>query len=692
MAFEQWTYYDRALTKAAGSTLTEFPLVIDGSLLSDNFWDNVRSDLGDVRASLDSGWQLPCYVHSYDYANRKAIIFVKATVGVGQVPIRIWYHNPTATTPPVTDTYGRNACFNSNIRAYYPDGSGLDVTQYANHLTPVGTPTYNQAGPIPSAKSTEYDGATEYAYATNNVPSGYPLAMLGMARPDLDTVLNTYMCVTNLASAGDYHIASFNGAQASNPLQATSRAAVGSNHSAVSSSGFAQNVWAHASAMFDSAASRRIGINGAGYGSNAGSATPSGLNRIGVGAAMTSAGIATLFDGKLSFVQLHTAQLSNDWAAYDSSMLSDQATFWGEWQPRELLDVSLTLPDTKTITVTQVHDAMVGGCVTGTGFGQPVFPWHTRPGAMSSVIWAGGRDNGEIMWQYNAQQAVYEKFNLWGASRFQLQPDPPETPKPAKVPVGLLIEKVPTALDNGTGHLVLRDMCIAWAGIGIKGATDFYMSNCECITTERVFFDSCDIGCQINNAQGLGWRHVSPVISGCTTFLDYVTGGDLHVDNATVISPAPFTFLKLHNTPSGFGGNGAKFTIREVKLDNISVNAVMLDMEEGVGGLYYTDVSFEDLHFPWATWTEPAFKVAGHTTLYIDRAKNLMPGIIKVLNSGDAFSPRIVITNSTFNGTFTSATDLIHSSSTGDCHLVVTGLANIHNPHDTLPDYNGMVG
>lgn len=161
-----YTLNDRLVLQ--GTTLGSFVVYVKGSDLSPQFWANVRTDGGDIRASLDDETtELPIQVAYFDYATETARIFVGPVSKVNGTAIRLWV-NGTDTAVSVSATYGRNAVW-ANFRAVlhlqeavnntsdgYVDstGNGYDGTGTSMSIT---APTGKLEG-----KCQEFDGTADY--------------------------------------------------------------------------------------------------------------------------------------------------------------------------------------------------------------------------------------------------------------------------------------------------------------------------------------------------------------------------------------------------------------------------------------------------------------------------------------------------------------------------------------------------
>lgn len=147
MAFPTgYTLYDEVTidnTKVSGtSNLSNFPVYIDLSDLSTQFWNNVSNGGGDIRVTLDDGTtQLAREVVSCDTSTDTGELHVNvSTLDYNDdTVIRVWY-NGTDTEPAADSTYGSEATWSGvgyNQVAHFDDFN--DSTENSNTLTNNGT-------------------------------------------------------------------------------------------------------------------------------------------------------------------------------------------------------------------------------------------------------------------------------------------------------------------------------------------------------------------------------------------------------------------------------------------------------------------------------------------------------------------------------------------------------------------------
>lgn len=331
-------YATHSITTEPASNLTDFTYFVSLDQLPSSFWTAVQTDGDDIRASSDAAGttQLPVDIILFtdSGSSGSGLIAVKysgtKSSSVDQ-PIYIWSGCASASRPADTDTYGRENAYASHVRAFWPSGAGTDRTQYDNDLTMSGSPTDGgTAGPINGSTATDYNGTSQYGTATASVPTTTPIVILAVANSDNNTSAKSIASVADTAVVNHYFVMQDRGADSGDPVYATT--AAGGFAFAQSASGFTTATWQSRVAAFNSTTSRYAGLNGVLGTQNTTSISPTSIDTIAVGAWVTTSP-SQHYDGKLSFVRLHTDALSADWIAYDAAMFADpdQSDFYGTW-------------------------------------------------------------------------------------------------------------------------------------------------------------------------------------------------------------------------------------------------------------------------------------------------------------------------------------------------------------------------
>jgi hypothetical protein len=317
------------------SSLTDPFFVIDGDNLPAAFWDNVQSDLGDVRLSDANGGMLPCYVHNYDYATQKATIIGKwfgtlATSGTQKV--RVHCGNASVTTDDVDSLFGQHNVWHQLLIGVYPDGGGNNASRWANNLTMSNATAGDSTGPFGTLKATNYNGTTALgSKASVSQPSAAPTsaAIVAWAKSDSTTASQVVGGITDTADTDRFFVGFFAGAVANDPLQ--SHIAGNGQGSAAASSATGYGLgWHHAAFRFPSTTSRFAMLDGVAGAEGTDLRTPDAIDRIAIGARVRTTTDA-YFDGLLSMVQFYNSHCPSAAEIAWQSSQSDQATFWGTW-------------------------------------------------------------------------------------------------------------------------------------------------------------------------------------------------------------------------------------------------------------------------------------------------------------------------------------------------------------------------
>jgi hypothetical protein len=187
---QNWDYRNKVtIDKDKVSTnQTDFTVYVDLSDFGNDFWNNVKSDGGDIRVTSDDGTtQLPVDVISINIGTKKGILKLKTGSLSASVDtdIYVYYGNAVATQPAPGDTYGQYNAYKSDIKLsanLEESGNGTadefkDRTSNQNHGqggggTPADVPA-QVTGKI--GKGQDFDGSTDYI----NMPDDNSLDITG---------------------------------------------------------------------------------------------------------------------------------------------------------------------------------------------------------------------------------------------------------------------------------------------------------------------------------------------------------------------------------------------------------------------------------------------------------------------------------------------------------------------------------
>ncbi len=122
------------------SNVEDFPVYVNLAHMPSEFWDNVRSDCGDIRVLSSHGApEVPREIVSCDTGTDTGEMWFRAPLlsGSTDMPFYIAYGNPAATDYAATETYGRNNVWSNGYAAVWhlSNGttlSGTDATGNAN--------------------------------------------------------------------------------------------------------------------------------------------------------------------------------------------------------------------------------------------------------------------------------------------------------------------------------------------------------------------------------------------------------------------------------------------------------------------------------------------------------------------------------------------------------------------------------
>jgi len=182
-----------------------------------------------------------------------------------------------------------------------------------------------------------------------------PLTMACWFRPSNVTHLGALITLTASANDQNYFTIYFRGDLANDPVQILIGTA--STFPSVSStSGCSANTWHHACAVFTSATSRTVYLDGGNSATNTTSLTPSGINQMNIGSFKTAAG--NWFNGQMAEVGIWNVALTDDEiASLADGMTCDKVrpqslVFYGPLV-RDLIDYKggLTITNNNTATV-----------------------------------------------------------------------------------------------------------------------------------------------------------------------------------------------------------------------------------------------------------------------------------------------------------------------------------------------------
>jgi len=100
--------------------LTDYPVYLDLSIFPADFFNNVKSDGGDIIITTSTDDRLPIEVVFVNTSTNTGEVYFKTNISsTVDTEFYIYFGNNTATQPAVTDIYGRNAVWSNGYGAVY---------------------------------------------------------------------------------------------------------------------------------------------------------------------------------------------------------------------------------------------------------------------------------------------------------------------------------------------------------------------------------------------------------------------------------------------------------------------------------------------------------------------------------------------------------------------------------------------
>lgn len=328
--FSTWTGgYMQATADAPSDTVTNptLRLTIDSSWTQ--FWAAVASDGKDVRVADSGGQQFPCDLAEWNYAGQFALITFMRYGDVTTGPtIRVYAGKASATAPAATDTFGQYAAYHPDCYGYWPSGGGNDRTQYLNHFTMTGSPSATAATGVMGETTYAYDGSTQYGLTSTKVVNTAMTIMLN-AKPSSNTANGCCLSNAKDSTTGDYRCVWTRGADASDPVMASSRIGAGTSNDSTKI-GFTINTWCHIAGRFVSSAttdgSRTAYFDGVAGTANTTSIGIPPATRIGI-AVLARSALDNKYAGKLANVWVFASDIGDAKVNYNYQQ-NNQTTFW----------------------------------------------------------------------------------------------------------------------------------------------------------------------------------------------------------------------------------------------------------------------------------------------------------------------------------------------------------------------------
>lgn len=194
--------------------LTDFPVYVDLSDLSADFFSNVKTDGSDIRVTKDDGTtEVPREVVAIDTGSSTGELHFKADGTLSSstdTDFYIYYGNASATEPATSATYGAENVWSSYDNVYHmqedPSGSApqiIDSTSNNRDGTSAGSMTSADLVNGQVGKSLDFDGSDDYLSVSSfGKTSNSHVTVEAWVRPDVTNVNQHIVDESNTASYG----------------------------------------------------------------------------------------------------------------------------------------------------------------------------------------------------------------------------------------------------------------------------------------------------------------------------------------------------------------------------------------------------------------------------------------------------------------------------------------------------------
>lgn len=325
------TTYDIATVSNPTDDLTDFPLLIDLSRMSSEWWSAVdTSDGTRGRATTGDGLtDLPCDWINFDSGSETGLLRVRWSGTLDSVAaqqVRVYPPNTANSALAEGDPLGQHATYKSSIKFYWPGHDLLDRTSGSVDLTAVNGPTSGVSGKIGEAYLFD-DALTQYLENTTAGPivGAYPSSMIVWANfDDLAATQPSALCLGGGVGENDYFRLYYNsGVRSQINLNIAS---VDDNAGAVSVS-----TWNNIGTRLTSSEIETY-LNGVGTGTpTAQSQTWSDLSDVAIGIRRVNSLSQHFMSGMVQHAFIFDEELPDAWFEQEYNQGNDQAAFWGTW-------------------------------------------------------------------------------------------------------------------------------------------------------------------------------------------------------------------------------------------------------------------------------------------------------------------------------------------------------------------------
>lgn len=207
----------------------------------------------------------------------------------------------------------------ANSRGYLDYARGRAMTQ--NGTMTVG------AGPNGGYATGNTGSTSNWLELSLAVVTAVPLSISAWFNPVNVTAGMNLVCIS--LGAGSYFVLAAAGDLAGDPVRAIAASGGGTENAAVSTTGYAANVWNHGLGVFTSATLRAAYVNGGSKGTDTNSRTPSTPNRTTIGAFNDGSSRFSPINGAIADVRIYGVALSDPQA----QEMFDPRTRWDLYYP-----------------------------------------------------------------------------------------------------------------------------------------------------------------------------------------------------------------------------------------------------------------------------------------------------------------------------------------------------------------------
>lgn len=345
MAFEAWSYYSHATPVNPSGTLTGIHTWVDLSRIA-GLWGKTNPDGGDIRFSVGADTQVPHHLVYFNTGAQSGLAAINLTKQTSNEQIRVYYGNTGATMLATGDTYGQYNTYNDTVRAVYPSGGFDDATRYRMHMTMSGNPTVDLSSGHMGNPATLYNGSTDVGiYSGAGIPAFAPRSYLAWFKPRRGND-NTLMSLVRPNTNNDWTILRMYSVPNNYGTVFSERSTSVADRSVSGLSAIIPNNYNMAFARHST--DRSASINGGNLGAvDSVSCFPLSITRFALGAfyrPSLTTGLFALSDGGMSLAELHSGDVSPNWADY-SYRMGDQSSFWGTWTEVDngIVDINTTI-------------------------------------------------------------------------------------------------------------------------------------------------------------------------------------------------------------------------------------------------------------------------------------------------------------------------------------------------------------